>query len=139
VGEVASHRFEETRLSVRKFAPHEWRLYRDLRLRALRELPDAFGSTFAREAERTDDEWTARLSAGAVRRRASAPPVSACRLCADGTPRLCLGPSPPRLHIFEERMTLRIGGILEAHVGADCEVRRRKMRGPRARAPFMDA
>jgi hypothetical protein len=110
VGEVASHRFEETRLSVRKFAPHEW-------------------------------------------------PVSACRLCADGrttaaAPRrnpvfptdatrraswLGLGPSRPRLHIFEERMTLRIGGILEAHVGADCEVRRRKMRGPRARAPFMDA
>jgi hypothetical protein len=53
-------------VSVRRFAPHEWRLYRDLRLRALRESPDAFGSTFAREAERTDDEWAARLSAGAV-------------------------------------------------------------------------
>ena len=53
-------------LSIRRFAPGEWRLYRDLRLQALRESPDAFGSTFAREAERSDDDWALRLSRGAT-------------------------------------------------------------------------
>lgn len=55
---------ENTVLTVRRFAPKEWRLYRDLRLRALRESPDAFGSTHAHEAQRTDDEWASRLTRG---------------------------------------------------------------------------
>ncbi|MEP7000527.1 MAG: GNAT family N-acetyltransferase [bacterium] len=50
----------------RRFAPHEWRLYRELRLRALRDAPDAFGSTFAREDGFPDTEWIARMSAGAA-------------------------------------------------------------------------
>jgi GNAT superfamily N-acetyltransferase len=33
-------------------------------LRALSDSPDAFASTFAREAERSDDEWVSRLSRG---------------------------------------------------------------------------
>jgi ribosomal protein S18 acetylase RimI-like enzyme len=48
--------------SVRRFAPHEWRRYRDLRLRALADSPDAFGSTLARERDRSDQEWAARLA-----------------------------------------------------------------------------
>ncbi len=55
---------EGTTLSVRRFAPDEWRLYRDLRLHALREAPDAFGSMYAHEARRSDSEWTSRLSRG---------------------------------------------------------------------------
>jgi Acetyltransferases len=51
-------------LNVRMFHPHEWTLYRDLRLAALRDAPGAFGSTLAREEGYTDDEWLARLTHG---------------------------------------------------------------------------
>lgn len=50
---------------VRRFEASEWQIYRELRLRALAESPDAFGSTFALEQVRTDEEWQAWLSAGA--------------------------------------------------------------------------
>jgi ribosomal protein S18 acetylase RimI-like enzyme len=50
---------------VRRFAADEWRVYRALRLQALRDAPDAFGSTLAREEAFTDDVWVDRLSAGA--------------------------------------------------------------------------
>lgn len=46
---------------MRRFAVHEWRVYRALRLDALRDSPDAFGSTLAREAAFADDEWLTRL------------------------------------------------------------------------------
>ena len=42
----------------------EWRTYRDLRLRALLDSPDAFGSTHEREAARTDADWRDGLAAG---------------------------------------------------------------------------
>lgn len=51
-------------LIVRRFAPEEWRVYRDLRLHALQESPDAFGSTHVHEARRSDSEWAARLARG---------------------------------------------------------------------------
>ena len=47
--------------TISSFAEHEWALYRDLRLRALGEAPDAFGSTFALEVTRSDAEWAVRL------------------------------------------------------------------------------
>ena len=34
-------------------------------MRALHESPDAFGSTFAQEVRRTDDDWASRLARGA--------------------------------------------------------------------------
>ena len=52
-------------LKVRKFAPQEWQTYRDLRLRALAESPDAFGSTLAAEGDRSDANWSNRLVSGA--------------------------------------------------------------------------
>ena len=52
-------------VSVRTFAAAEWPLYKDLRLRALADAPEAFGSTFAREAARPEAEWASRLAAGA--------------------------------------------------------------------------
>jgi len=51
--------------SIRTFAADEWRLYRDLRLRALADSPDAFGSTLVEEAGRPDDEWARRLASSA--------------------------------------------------------------------------
>lgn len=50
---------------VERLAPHEWRTYRDLRLRALGESPDAFGSTLEAERARPDAEWARRLAIGA--------------------------------------------------------------------------
>jgi ribosomal protein S18 acetylase RimI-like enzyme len=62
---------------IRRFAPDEWRTYRDLRLRALAESPDAFGSTLERERERPDHDWAARLDAGA-RSSSEAPLLASC-------------------------------------------------------------
>ena len=53
------------RAIVARFLPHEWRTYRDLRLRALVESPDAFGSTFEAERTRPDDDWSRRMEAAA--------------------------------------------------------------------------
>ncbi len=47
-----------------QLAPQDWRLFRDLRLRALASDPAAFGSTHAKEAALSDDEWRARLDSG---------------------------------------------------------------------------
>ncbi len=53
-------------VSVRPFQPYEWRLYRELRLNALRDAPEAFGSTLAREEAFSDQEWITRLAVGAA-------------------------------------------------------------------------
>jgi GNAT superfamily N-acetyltransferase len=50
--------------SIRTFASHEWRTYRDLRLRALADSPDAFARTLAQEEGRPNTEWSSRLSSG---------------------------------------------------------------------------
>ena len=60
-----AHSLMEPALTVRRFAPGERRTYRELRLRALADAPDAFGSTLAHEGGRPDAEWAARLDAGA--------------------------------------------------------------------------
>lgn len=48
---------------IRTLDAHEWPKYRDIRLRALADAPDAFGSSLAAEQDRTPDEWAARLFA----------------------------------------------------------------------------
>ena len=50
---------------VRRLAADEWREYRNLRLRALAESPDAFGSVYAAEAGQADSHWSARVASGA--------------------------------------------------------------------------
>lgn len=50
-------------LFVRPVAASDWRSYRDLRLRALRDSHEAFASTHERESVRADDDWRARVSA----------------------------------------------------------------------------
>lgn len=39
----------------------DWRRYRDIRLRALKESPTAFGSTYEVEAQFADQQWRDRL------------------------------------------------------------------------------
>jgi GNAT superfamily N-acetyltransferase len=52
-------------LTIRAFTADEWRVYRGLRLRALADSPNAFGSTLAEEEGRPDAEWSRRLASGA--------------------------------------------------------------------------
>jgi len=49
--------------TVRKIEPADWPIYKDLRLRGLRDAPDAFGSTLAAESPRPDSAWQDRLIA----------------------------------------------------------------------------
>jgi GNAT superfamily N-acetyltransferase len=46
--------------------PTDWQAMRDVRLTALQDAPDAFGSTYAREAPFTQEQWLARLHDRAV-------------------------------------------------------------------------
>jgi len=48
---------------VRRIAPDEWRRYRQLRLRALGDAPDAFASTLEHALGLRDDDWQRRLQA----------------------------------------------------------------------------
>jgi GNAT superfamily N-acetyltransferase len=50
---------------IRILSSHEWRTYKELRLRALGESPGAFGRTLAEEQDRADDWWAGRLASGA--------------------------------------------------------------------------
>lgn len=54
--------------AIRAFTADEWRVYKNLRLHALADAPDAFGSTLAREETRPDAEWSRRLASGAEAR-----------------------------------------------------------------------
>jgi GNAT superfamily N-acetyltransferase len=51
-------------ITVRKFEVAEFSSYRSLRLSALEESPDAFGSTLGAEQLRTTEEWASRLQSG---------------------------------------------------------------------------
>ena len=51
-------------VNIRVFEAKEWNVYKNLRLSALADSPDAFGSTLAKETIRPDDEWSSRLALG---------------------------------------------------------------------------
>ena len=51
-------------LVVRRALPEDWASWRDLRLRALRTDPDAFGAAWERERDFTEADWRARLASG---------------------------------------------------------------------------
>jgi GNAT superfamily N-acetyltransferase len=50
--------------TVRPFRSDEWERYKSLRLSALADSPNAFGSTLAAEQVQTDAHWSARLASG---------------------------------------------------------------------------
>lgn len=90
--------------SVRPFASHEWRIYRDLRLRALADSPDAFGSTLAREAGGADEKWAARLARG-VASGTDCPLVAEVNGCAVGlTWARVDAPGDTEAHLFQMRV-----------------------------------
>lgn len=53
-------------ISVRPVQAHEWRTYQALRLSALRDSPDAFGSTYELEAAHADHFWMERVQAASL-------------------------------------------------------------------------
>lgn len=54
---------EEMPEFVRRLAPSEWRLLREVRLRALADTPYAFGSTWEEEEARGDQSWITSVAA----------------------------------------------------------------------------
>lgn len=49
--------------NVRRIGAEEWRKYKRIRLEALRHDPQAFASSYEREAARTDEDWQSRIAA----------------------------------------------------------------------------
>jgi ribosomal protein S18 acetylase RimI-like enzyme len=54
----------KSRAIVRPFLAVEWEIYRDLRLRALADSPDAFGATLVDAEARPQSFWSERLQSG---------------------------------------------------------------------------
>ncbi len=75
VGTACVARLRE--IAAREVDGEAWRAWRDLRLRALRDAPSAFGSTYARERDFGEDVWRDRLGD---------PDGVAVLAFADGTP-----------------------------------------------------
>ena len=51
---------------VRTATMEEWRVLRDIRLDALRDAPNAFGSTYAEQAASVEADWRRRISRGST-------------------------------------------------------------------------
>ena len=47
---------------VREVTARDWEAFRDIRLEALRDAPEAFGSTFAREVVFAEADWQRRIA-----------------------------------------------------------------------------
>jgi ribosomal protein S18 acetylase RimI-like enzyme len=52
-----------TDVEIQRIGPDEWEVFRDLRLRALREAPYAFGSRYADWVDASESRWRDRVTA----------------------------------------------------------------------------
>jgi GNAT superfamily N-acetyltransferase len=59
---MSTARPSDPRVSIRRVGPEDWEIVRDLRLRALRDAPAAFESTYEGEQGRSEKEWRAWLT-----------------------------------------------------------------------------
>ena len=50
-----------TDIKIEIITQGNWKAYRDIRLASLQDAPEAYCSTFEREAAFTENEWKARL------------------------------------------------------------------------------
>ena len=48
-------------IEIAELSPEEWRAYKELRLRALKEEHEAFGSSYEEGLQTTDEEWRKKL------------------------------------------------------------------------------
>lgn len=48
-------------MKIQRLAPTEWRRYRHIRMQALQNAPDAFGTTLEEAAERSEADWRKQL------------------------------------------------------------------------------
>lgn len=55
-----------TQTTVVRFGPEDWAVLRALRLAALADAPEAFGTTAERERARDEGEWRARIGADSL-------------------------------------------------------------------------
>lgn len=62
--------------AVRRLSPNDWAVWREIRLRALAESPDAFGSTLERERRFGEHDWRLRLAAPSVVVESAGRPVA---------------------------------------------------------------
>jgi ribosomal protein S18 acetylase RimI-like enzyme len=53
-------------IEVRQLAVDDWHIWRDVRLRALANAPDAFGSTLSHWSGASEEQWRQRLSSVAL-------------------------------------------------------------------------
>ena len=68
-------------LEIKPILPEDWPVLRDVRLRALADAPEAFGTTLAQAQAYSEEEWQAR-----ARRFSEMPPAAGCLAFVEGVP-----------------------------------------------------